>query len=64
MVFVWFASLEQVSEASTNPYASLPKAELIVKGSGGSHGSIWKFTDGIRECYFNSHGGIWCAPLQ
>ena len=36
-------------------------ASLVVEVSTGRHGSIWKFYDGNRECYFNSSGGIWCS---
>jgi hypothetical protein len=34
----------------------------VVEVVGGIHGSIWKFWDNNRECYFNSSGGIWCTP--
>jgi hypothetical protein len=37
------------------------KASLMIEVSNGRHGSIWKFVDDNRECYFNSSGGIWCT---
>ena len=42
------------TEASSN-------ASLVIEVSTGRHGSIWKFYDGNRECYFNSSGGVWCT---
>jgi len=37
------------------------EATLVIEVSSGRHGSVWKFVDGNRQCYFNSSGGMWCT---
>lgn len=44
--------------AGGSPPTSFSSPVVVVRN--GEHGSIWKFHDGNRECYFNSAGGIWC----
>ena len=39
----------------------LSSATLVIEVKSGFHGSVWKFRDSNRECYFNSSGGIWCT---
>ena len=54
-------SYDNLAEASLPPAKA--SAELLIEVENGRHGSIWKFQDGpTRVCYFNSSGGIWCAP--
>jgi hypothetical protein len=50
---------QALAEAST---PSWDRSEvMVVKHRPGTHGSVWKFRDANRECYFNSKGGIWCS---
>jgi len=49
-----------VAYADNEPQQS--HTTLLIEVVNGRHGSIWKFRDHNRECYFNSSGGIWCTP--
>jgi len=62
LVFVGgFFSYEQANDVEASNSGVDRIAVPVIEVSNGRHGSIWKFYDDNRECYFNSAGGIWCT---
>lgn len=51
--------LSDEAPASNEPLLSY--TTKVVEAEPGTHGSVWKFQDGNRTCYFNARGGIWCT---
>lgn len=51
-----------LNTANAQDEMSQTTTTLMVEVVNGRHGSIWKFIDRNRDCYFNSSGGIWCTP--
>jgi hypothetical protein len=58
MVYLLYTLQPMEVGAGGPPPTSFSSPVVVVRN--GEHGSIWKFHDGNRECYFNSAGGIWC----
>jgi len=58
-----FVTYEQSNdvEASGSSFEAKSVPTLVIEVNANHHGSIWKFYDGNRECYFNSAGGVWCT---